>query len=308
MKRVVSVSLGSSKRDHKVTASFLDEHVEISRMGTDGSLERAIELLKELDGQVDAIGLGGLDVYLSDGKTKYAVLDGLRLIEAVTRTPVVDGSGLKDTLERQVVSYLYRQAGLLQPGQKVLMVCGADRMGMAETLANDVGCDMVFGDLMFSMGMDYPIKSLAELQEIARKLLPEMVKLPITKLYPTGEAQENTSPNMTRFMHYYQEADVIAGDFHFIKRYLPPELPGKLILTNTTTREDVERLQQCGIRYLVTTTPELEGRTYGTNVLEAVFLALLGKRWDEVSPENYLELMQRLELRPVIKELNPSAN
>ena len=32
------------------------------------------------------------------------------------------------------------------------------------------------------------------------------------------------------------ENDIIAGDFHFLKRYMPPELPGKIVITNTVTR------------------------------------------------------------------------
>ncbi|MHB1420645.1 MAG: quinate 5-dehydrogenase [Bacillota bacterium] len=303
MKKVVSVSLGSSKRDHRVNKEFLGEMFEISRIGTDGNLEKAIEMLRDLDGQVDAIGLGGIDLYLSVGKERYAIKDALRLMEAVKQTPVVDGSGLKDTLEREVVKYLHQQ-GLLRSGQKVLMVSGADRFGMAEALVKDVGCDLVFGDLMFAMGMDYPIRTIAELEEIARKFLPEVVKMSFTTLYPSGNEQEEVSPNVARFASYYQEAEVIAGDFHYIRRYLPAELPGKLILTNTTTKEDVELLRQRGIRCLVTTTPEFEGRSFGTNVMEAVFITLIGKKWENVTPEDYLSLLRQLNYKPPIRELN----
>lgn len=64
MKRVVSVSLGSARRDHRVQVELLGEPFEIARRGTDGDFDRAVGLLKELDGKVDAIGLGGIDVFL----------------------------------------------------------------------------------------------------------------------------------------------------------------------------------------------------------------------------------------------------
>ena len=73
MKKVVSVSLGSSKRDHKVIANMAGEEFEISRVGTDGDFERALSVIGELDGNVDAIGLGGIDVYLYAGDTRYAI-------------------------------------------------------------------------------------------------------------------------------------------------------------------------------------------------------------------------------------------
>ena len=69
MKRVVSVSIGSSSRDHEVNVSLLGEEFNVSRRGTDGDLDKACALLRELAGKVDAIGLGGLDIYLRCGRT-----------------------------------------------------------------------------------------------------------------------------------------------------------------------------------------------------------------------------------------------
>jgi len=70
MKRVVSISLGSSKRDKKVEVEILGEKFILERIGTDGSQEKMIELFKELDGKVDAFGLGGADLYISVGKRR----------------------------------------------------------------------------------------------------------------------------------------------------------------------------------------------------------------------------------------------
>ena len=43
-------------------------------------------------------------------------------------------------------------------------------------------------------------------------------------------------------------ATVIAGDCHYIKRYMPARLDGKVICTNTTTAEDVEQFRRAGVR------------------------------------------------------------
>ncbi|MCL6635426.1 MAG: quinate 5-dehydrogenase [Peptococcaceae bacterium] len=303
MKRVVSVSLGSSRRDHQVEVEFLGEPFQISRRGTDGDFDRALALLRELDGKVDAIGLGGLDVYLYAGKKRYAVRDGLKLMEAVKTTPVVDGSGLKNTLEREVVHMLAGTTGLLKKGTRVLMVSSVDRFGMAEAMAG-LGCDMTFGDLIFTAGIPYPIKTVAELEEIAHKTLPELTKMPIHMLYPTGKKQETQDEEKVRkFASYYYDAEVIAGDFHLMRRYMPAGLTGQTILTNTTTREDVEFLRDKGAGTLVTTTPELNGRSFGTNVMEAVLVAILEKPWEEITPEEYLDLLKKLNFKPRLVKL-----
>ncbi|OPX84332.1 MAG: hypothetical protein A4E53_04111 [Pelotomaculum sp. PtaB.Bin104] len=304
MKQVVSVSLGSSRRDHKVKVELLGEQFEIARLGTDGDFQRALELLGELDGKVDAIGLGGIDVYIYVRQKRYAIQDGLKLVNAVKTTPVVDGSGLKNTLEREVVRILTGQTGLLKKGMKVLMVSSLDRFGMAEALY-DMGCDMTYGDLIFTMGMPYPVKTVAELEEIANRTLPELVKMPFQMLYPTGKKQESQDEaKVQQFAGYYYDADVIAGDFHLIRRFMPGGMSGQTILTNTTTREDVEFLREKGAGVLVTTTPEFEGRSFGTNVIEAAMVAIMGKPLEQINPEDYLELLGRLNFKPHILNLH----
>jgi len=303
LKRVVSVSLGSSRRDHKVETELLGEKFEIARMGTDGDFDRAYSLLQELDGKVDAIGLGGIDVYLFVKEKRYAIQDGLKLMEAVKTTPVVDGSGLKNTLEREVVRILAGETGLLKKGTRVLMVSSVDRFGMAEAMA-EIGCDMTFGDLIFAAGIPYPIHTTAELEEIAHRLLPEFTKMPFHMLYPTGKKQETQDEaKVEKFANYYYEADVIAGDFHLIRRYMPSGLSGQVILTNTTTRDDVDFLKTKGAGTLVTTTPEYGGRSFGTNVMEAALVAMLGKPWHEITPQEYLNLLHKLNFQPRILRL-----
>lgn len=303
MKRVVSVSLGSSRRDHRVQVKLLGEEFEISRVGVDGDFEKALAKLQELDGRVDAIGLGGIDVYVYSAGKRYAFKDGLRLMEAVKTTPVVDGSGLKNTLERETVHYLLRETDYINKDTRVLMVSAVDRFGMAEAFV-DAGCDVTFGDLIFAAGIPYPVKDLSELEDLAKKLLPEMTKLPFNMLYPTGKKQESRDEDKAKkFASYYEEAEIIAGDFHFIKRYLPDALNGQMIITNTTTSSDVELLGERGASRLVTTTPEFEGRSFGTNVMEGVLVALIGKPWDEITTEEYLDMLRQLDFKPRIIEM-----
>ncbi|MFZ5981267.1 MAG: quinate 5-dehydrogenase, partial [Candidatus Zixiibacteriota bacterium] len=285
--------------DHTVTVDLLGERFEISRRGTDGDLEKAVALLRELDGNVDAIGLGGIDVYLVARKRRYPIKDGLKLLNALKVTPACDGSGLKNTLERQVVNQLF-QEGILRKGQRVLLVSAVDRFGMAEALVQN-GAKVIFGDLIFGLGIPIPVRSLFTISVLAALILPILGRLSFKILYPTGEKQEQETPKYGR---YYEWAEVIAGDFHYIKRYLPLSISGKIILTNTTTKKDEALLKDRGAKILVTTTPELAGRSFGTNVMEAVLLALLGKRWEDTTSEDYLNLIKKIGLKPSLRILD----
>lgn len=299
-RRVVSVSLGSSRRDHTARLRLLGVDVEISRRGTDGDVEAAVRLIGELDGNVDAIGLGGLDVYLQIGEDRYVIADGERLLRAARRTPVVDGSALKRTLEPAAVRWLEAHGPLPLRGLPVLLVSALDRYGMATAL-EAAGCKVVYGDLMFGAGIPYPITSLGELRRIARRLASELVKLPVRMIYPTGEAQER--PPEARFPEEYARAALLAGDFHLIRRFLPERVDGKAVLTNTTTAEDRRDLAARGARWLFTTTPLLDGRSFGTNVLEAALVAARGVAPQALGAADYEELLRLIDYRPEVVEL-----
>jgi len=83
----------------------------------------------------------------------------------------------------------------------------------------------------------------------------------------------------------------------------PLPLAGKSIVTNTTTAENVEELRARGLARLVTSTPEFDGRSFGTNVMEGVLVALSGKRPEELTPQDYMDLLKRINWTPRIVDL-----
>ncbi|HEY3379687.1 MAG TPA: quinate 5-dehydrogenase [Armatimonadota bacterium] len=291
---VVSVSLGSSSRDKSVSVRFLDRDVRIERRGTNGDLAEAVRLIGELDGHVDAIGLGGIDLYLIAAGKKFIIRDGQRMARAATRTPVVDGSGLKHTLERRTLQWLQHTGTVDFGGKKVLLVSGVDRFGMAETLP-ELGAVTRYGDLIFALGIPLAISSLGALKMLAWTLLPVICRLPFTMIYPTGEKQDHTT---VKHAEHFAWADIIAGDFLLIRRYMPERLDGKIVITNTTTARDIELLRERGVAMMVSTTPQFEGRSFGTNVMEGVLIALTGKRPDEMAPQDYLNSLDQLGWTP----------
>ena len=294
MKQIVSISLGSSTRDKSVDVELLGESLRIQRIGTNGSMDRFAELMEEWDGHADCLCLGGLDLYLVCGGRQYTFRQARALAKHATRTPVVDGSGLKNTLERETIHRLHKDRTVKLVDQHILLVSGIDRFGMAEAL-HEMDCELAFGDLAFSLGVGVAIKSWLMLNIVGFLLLPIVTRLPIQWLYPTGKAQEEISP---KFFNLYDWADIIAGDFHFIRRHLPDNLSNKGIITNTTTADDLELLRSRNLDWLVTTTPEFEGRSFGTNVMEGVCVALLDKSTAEVTTDDYLNILQQLKWTP----------
>lgn len=301
MKHIVSVSLGSATRDFSETLELLGEQVRLERRGVGGDPQRAAALIRDLDGQVDAIGLGGTDLYFYIGKRRYTMRQSAHLAAEARSTPVVCGAGLKGSLEPQAVRDLDARFGLR--GKRVLLVSAVDRFPMAQAFT-EIGADVRFGDLAFALGLPYLIRSLTTLRLLAYALLPLITLAPISLLYPTGGAQEeHPTFGVQLYRRAYAWAEVIAGDWHFIRRYLPPRLDGKIILTNTTTPKNVELLRERGAAWLVTTTPRIEGRSLSANALEAAFVAVSGGV--ALTPEALGRRVTEAALKTSFVALNP---
>jgi hypothetical protein len=91
-----------------------------------------------------------------------------------------------------------------------------------------------------------------------------------------------------------------------MRQFMPDRLDGKMVLTNTLTDRDIEELRARGVTSLVTTTPDFGGRSFGTNVVEAALLALLGKAWNDVTDDDYARMLSALKLRPRVIDLQPA--
>ena len=280
---------------------LLGETVSIERIGTDGDMEAAALKYKELDGRVDAFGVGGADLgALVDGRW-YPLYSVQPMVRFVKKTPLVDGGGLKNTLENKAPAFLDAKIGdyIKRHGRKVFVTLGADRWGLSKSFS-ETGYETVFGDLMVGLGLPVALHKLSSLKRAAGLLMPIAGRLPFEWIYPTGEKQEERTPKWEK---YFDWATVIAGDCHYIKRFMPDNLQGKVIVTNTTTPEDVEAFRKAGVKYLVTTTPVMDGRSFGTNMMEAALVAVAGKgrplTWDELN-----EMLDKLGFEPQLQELN----
>lgn len=296
MRRIVSVSIGSSQRDCKAVVTVRGEDFSLERIGTDGDIKKAIAMIKELDGKVAALGMGGIDLHLHAGHRRFILREAKPIARAARLTPIVDGSGLKNTLERRAIEYLERENPQMFAGKKVLLACALDRFGMAQALAK-TGGEILYGDFVFALGVPFPLYNLRALERAVSIFAPIVVQFPFRWLYPTGDRQEE-SPQISKYSKYYAWADVIAGDYHMIRKYMPEDLRGKIIITNTITPRDMEFLAGRGVQELITTTPDIEGRSFGTNVMEGLLVTLIDKPPALITAADYNQMLDEIGFVP----------
>src|SRR6266508_3336375 len=283
MKRIVSISLGASQRDYQFTTTVLGQNVEVRRIGTNGDVARARALVREYDGQVDAIGLAA----------------GAR------RTPVVDGGMLKASLERWAVQKTAEIVRGIFNYRRIMITSGVDRYQLAQALAQYEG-ELRFADPLVHMGLSFlpPPRSLRQLEIYAATVLPFMALLPYRYIHPVARGQEGHSSSAEALFRW---ADVIAGDFAYIRRFAPRALRGKVIVTDDPSPDEVDDLAARGVATLVTMTPPIsdERPFVATDVLEAIVTAVQ-ESGAQPGEAEVIDFIDAAGWGPTIQHLNPN--
>ena len=176
--------------------------------------------------------------------------------------------------------------------QQAFVPVAIDRLGLAQAV-DEVSDRIILGDLMVALGIPISIKGIPAFKRIARVMLPFVSHFPMRMLfYGSGGAEQE--PKYTRF---FELSDLLAGDFLFMRKYMPLDLTGKTLITNTTTEENIDLLRDRGVKTVITTTPRYEGRSFGTNMMEAALTAYAGKQ-RPLRDEELNDLVDELGLKP----------
>lgn len=278
------------------------EKVNVRRFGTDGDMRRARELVDHFESQVDAIGLGGMNIRFKVGNRIYLHKRTQQIASAAKTTPVVDGFHLKNTLERWAICRVAQQQKDIFSHKRVFVVSGIDRYEMAQALSNFTS-QIFFGDPVFQLNLPFTLRSFGKLKRYSKLVFPVLCRTHYGYFCPVGQKQDLSTP---RGVKYFHEADIIAGDFSFIRCYAPKDLRGKVVITNSLSVSDVEDLRERGVESLITITPPLNDKHpfVDTNVIEAIFVSFIDRPLAKINSDDYLNLVARCKLEPCITILN----
>jgi predicted amino acid dehydrogenase len=99
-----------------------------------------------------------------------------------------------------------------------------------------------------------------------------------------------------------QKAQIVVvpsyGFLRYLEKSTAEELGGKIVVTSTAYDDRVEFLKDRGVDVIIDTTPKILERVVGINVLEALILAALGKRQDQITDDDLLEIISDQGMDP----------
>ncbi len=303
MKKILIIHLNQENATE--TVRFLHHDLEVLHLGCAGEPEKARELIREYDGQVDAIGLEGMPALLELGPARREHEDGRTLPAAAGTTPVVDGRGIRAGLERWGVILADRAEPGIFSQKRVLMVPGLNHKGLAQGLARHSPTVRYADPVIYFALPNFPgIGGKLTLEQAAGPTLDQLKSAPFRRVMPQAGI-----PGTPRYTESFQWADVIAGDIGAIRRYAPDDLKHKTVVVEWATEEDLQDLRQRGVSIAITMMPSLQEKEslgrWSAATIEAALVALRPNPQATLSEDTYLDLMADIEWKPAIRYLQP---
>ncbi len=267
---ILHIDFGGFERERRYSLELSGRVFQVREVGLQRNLAQLQRAISEAPEQ--HVSLSGLTLnYYFDGK-EYTHKRLSRLLSGCLRgRPVSDGALIKRTLERYLVDSAVRQLAVNFRDKRTLVLSAISRFGAAEVLAAQTR-RIVYGDLLYGFRLGVPLTSTAALHRAAPSLLAAVVNTPVSWFNPAARIFLRRMP---RFRMYFYQAQVILGGMEYLRRYSPPKLAGKTIITNLQDDADLEFLRERGAATVVGLLPCIGERRIPSSLLELALKEML---------------------------------
>jgi len=293
MKKVVTVTLGSSKQDFEFKTQFLGQEFSVRRMGADQDTTKAWELMRRQQASADAIGLSDVSDHYQVGVRTIVNKEAQHLINVVTRVPVTTGATLRRLLQVRAVRHVQKELGHYFNNNLVLFLSGMRNYDMAVALS-DYTQNLSFADALFQTGAPTMLGSLEQLELYAKgsKYVLSCRPGQILEAALTGFKNRMVAEVVAK-------SHVIVGTFAELKAVSnATNLEGKTVITSAVDEERLAFFTKCKVNLAIDVSPKLFERVVGISTLEAMILAKLEKPQEEVSDDDFNEILSELDIKP----------
>jgi predicted amino acid dehydrogenase len=301
MKQIINVSLGSNDYDYEFETEFLSQDFLIRRIGTNGSIEKAAELLKKWDGTADAIGISNIKFPFETGSKVLTRkrADQLEILGEKLQSPFTTGNALRNVAFEWALRHIDFKLGEYFSNARVLFLSGMIHYRMAKVMSEFTE-NLTFADLVLEHGISKFLNSMKELDLYASGVHDALNWVPGKRLATSTMPIKAWNTHILR--KAMQKASIIVVPYYDFNKYLEhaglEELGGKTIITTTAYDDRVNYLKDRGVEVIIDTTPKILERVIGLSVLEALIMAALEKRQDEITPDDLLEIISTQRMDP----------
>ncbi len=292
---VVNISLAGSDRDYDHEVTFLDREFHMRRIGTDGDVAAAEDLVRKWAVDADVIAVTGIREARAAG-----LYDGdLEAVERVKRAsrlvPITDGHALRAVLQEWSI----RQVNTEMPGYYTnarVVVLGGSNHDRTVRILREYTENFEFADplLRFNLAgrtQSNPLVGMAaDLGMWPVHRLPGAVKAQI-KAPGAG-----LSSSLTR--RALADSHVIVGTFEELEAFGIDDLRGKSVVTSSISDDRLAELGAKDVDMVLDSTPQPFDFTITAAVLEAMMLAATSSPLGRLTNDDLLDMIVSTEMQP----------
>ena len=292
---IVNVSLAGSERDYDQHVTFLERDVHLRRIGTNGNVHAAQELVRKWADEADVIAVTGLRearaIGLYDGE-----LAAVEKVKRATRlVPVTDGAALSDVLQEWAIRHVQTQMPGYWNNARVVVLGGQNHNGTVRIL-REFTENFDFADP--SLRLDLP-------KRVARNavlgMATDVVTWPAQKM-PVSVKERVKSPTrglasmLTR--RAVDDAHVVVATFEELDAFGVEQLRGKTVVSSAISDDRLAELAAKDVDMVLDTTPQPFDVTINAAVLEAMMMATSGSPLGRLTNDDLLDMVVSAGVEP----------
>ncbi|MGZ8723948.1 MAG: dehydrogenase [Aeromicrobium sp.] len=268
---IVNVSLAGSDRDYDERVTFLHHDFRIVRVGTDGDVAAAEELVRKWADRAVAIAVTGIRearaAGLYDGELE--AIDQVK--RATTAVPVTDGHELRDVLQEWAIRHVQTEMpGFFNNARTVVL--GGLNHDRTTRILREYTSNLEFADPLLRYDLPAKLDSMPVLGLAANVGLWPIRKLP-------GSVKSVINAPGSRLSHAKarkaaRDCDIVVATYDELIGFGLEDLAGKTLVSSAISDERLAELASRGVDMVLDATPQPFHVTVVAAMLEAMMHAV----------------------------------
>ncbi len=292
---IVNVSLAGSDRDYDKHVTFLEQEFHLRRIGTNGDVAAAEELVRKWADDADVIAVTGIRearvAGLYDGD-----LEAVNKVKRATRMiPVTDGHALRAVLQEWSIRHVQNEMPGYYTNARVVVLGGMNHAGTIRIL-QEYTQNFEFADPLLRLDVLKRMDSNPVLGLAANVGMWPVRQLPGAIRSQVKAPGHRLSSSLAR--RALADAHVIVGTPDELSAFGVGNLRGKSVVTTALSDERLAELAALDVDMVLDSTPQPFDFTITTAVLEAMMLAASSSPLGRLTNDDLLDMIVSSGLEP----------
>ena len=292
---IVNVSLASSDRDYDERATFLELDFRIVRVGANGDVGVAEELVREWADSASAIAVTGIREARAAGLYDGELEAIGRVMRATDKVPVADGHALRDVLQEWAIRHVQvEMPGFFNNARTVVL--GGLNHARTTRILREYTQNLEFADPLLRFDVPGRLNSNPVLGLAAAAGLWPVRQLPAALKSQIKAPGQGLSHALAR--RAARDCDVVVATYDELIGFGLEDMAGKTLVTSSISDERLSTLAGLGVDMVLDATPQPFDFTVSTAVLEALMLAVASDAPGGLTNDDLLDMIVSADLEP----------